>query len=71
MIEYDVEARLLERACAITPGIESPTVAPLSRDGWVAVKAMVRRSAVNAIMDELADLGAKGILSSDIRTCRI
>jgi ATP phosphoribosyltransferase len=71
MIEYDVESRLLTQACAITPGIESPTVAPLSREGWVAVKAMVRSSAVNAIMDELAVLGARGIIVSDIRTCRI
>ena len=71
MIEYDVEKTVLEAACRVTPGIESPTVAPLSRAGWVAVKAMSKRRDVNRIMDDLQALGAKGILVTDIRTCRI
>jgi len=71
MIEYDVPETMLEIACVITPGIESPTVAPLSRQGWVAVKAMTPRREVNAIMDKLAAAGAKGIIVSQIRTCRL
>ena len=30
-------------AVALTPGLESPTVSPLHREGWVAVRAMVPR----------------------------
>ena len=71
MVEYDVPQVHLDGAVAITPGIESPTVAPLSKEGWLAVKAMARRKDVNRIMDELTDLGAKGIIITDIRTCRI
>ncbi len=71
MVEYDCHSEVLEAACAITPGIESPTIAPLSRPGWVAVKAMTQRSEANRIMDELEALGAKGIIIMDIRTCRI
>ncbi len=71
MVEYDIPTAQVEAACAITPGIESPTVAPLSRPGWKAVKAMARRRDVNRIMDDLAALGAKGIIITDIRTCRI
>jgi len=71
MVEYDVESAHLDRACAITPGIESPTVAPLSKSDWVAVKAMARRRDVNPIMDNLAAIGAKGIIVTDIRTCRL
>jgi ATP phosphoribosyltransferase len=71
MVEYDAPRAVLEQACAITPGIESPTIAPLSKEGWVAVKAMVRRKDVNAMMDELSRLGAKGIIVTDIRTCRL
>lgn len=71
MVEYDVPATALEAACAITPGIESPTVAPLSRKGWMAVKAMTPRRGVNTIMDRLAAVGAKGIIVTDIRTCRL
>ena len=71
MVEYDCPKPSLEAACAITPGIESPTVAPLSKAGWVAVKSMALRRDVNQIMDGLKDLGAKGIIITDIRTCRI
>ncbi|MFB3133244.1 MAG: ATP phosphoribosyltransferase [Rhodothermales bacterium] len=71
MVEYDCPEPQLEAACAITPGIESPTLAPLRKAGWVAVKAMAHRRDVNRIMDELTDIGAKGIIITDIRTCRI
>jgi ATP phosphoribosyltransferase len=71
MIEYDAPEALLEQASALTPGIESPTVAPLSKPGWVAVKAMAPRSGINDVMDRLLGLGAKGIIVTDIRTCRI
>ena len=71
MVEYDIAEAMLEMACVITPGIESPTVSPLSRKGWVAVKSMSRQQDVNQIMDSLTRLGAKGIIVTDIRTCRI
>lgn len=71
MVEYDAPQHLLEVLCVITPGIEAPTVSPLSRDGWVAVKSMTLKKDVNDIMDKLYALGAKGIIISDIRTCRI
>ena len=71
MVEYDAPKRLIEIVCAITPGIESPTIAPLSKTDWVAVKAMVRRKEVNEIMDRLIAAGAKGIIMTDIRACRL
>ncbi len=71
MIEYDIPKNLLEAASRITPGIEAPTIAPLSREDWVAVKAMIKRDSINSIMDELKELGAKGIIATEIRTCRI
>lgn len=71
MVEYDAPEHLLEMACMVTPGIESPTIAPLSKKGWVAVKSMARKEEINDIIDKLAKLGAKGIIITDIRTCRI
>ncbi len=71
MIEYDIPRTQLAAVCAITPGIESPTVSPLSNPEWAAVKAMIRRSDSNRIMDELYDAGARGIIVTDIRSCRI
>lgn len=71
MIEYDIPRSALEAGCKITPGVESPTVAPLSNPDWVAVKAMVRRKECNRIMDELYEIGARGIIVADIRSCRL
>jgi ATP phosphoribosyltransferase len=71
MVEYDIPEAMLEMACVITPGIESPTVSPLSKKGWVAVKSMSKKQDVNQMMDGLTKIGAKGIIVTDIRTCRI
>jgi ATP phosphoribosyltransferase len=71
MLAYDVRADLLDQATALTPGIESPTVSPLHREGWVAVQAMVQRADVHRIMDELYELGARAILVTDISNCRL
>ncbi|CUU58389.1 ATP phosphoribosyltransferase [Parafrankia irregularis] len=71
MMDYDVPASVLEKACEITPGYESPTISPLQREGWVAVRAMVLKAEVNRTMDDLWDLGARGILVSGIQACRL
>ncbi len=71
MLAYDVRADQLADACALKPGIESPTISPLHREGWVAVQAMVARTEVHRIMDELYDLGARAILVTDIHACRL
>jgi ATP phosphoribosyltransferase len=70
MLDYDCPRVVLDQAAAITPGLESPTIAPLADPDWVAVRALVPRKDVNTIMDELAGIGAKAILASDIRFCR-
>jgi ATP phosphoribosyltransferase len=56
---------------AITPGIESPTVSPLHERGWSAVRSMVPRRDTNRVMDELWELGARGILVTEVAACRL
>ena len=70
MLDYDCPRTVLDKATSITPGLESPTIAPLADPDWVAIRALVPRRGVNEIMDELAAIGAKAILASDIRFCR-
>ncbi|MCV6999346.1 ATP phosphoribosyltransferase [Mycolicibacterium alvei] len=70
MLDYDCPRAVLDQATAVTPGLESPTIAPLADPDWVAVRALVPRRDVNAIMDQIAAIGAKAILASDIRFCR-
>ncbi len=71
LMDYDVRVELVEKACAITPGLESPTVSPLHDQGWVAVRAMVRRDRTNQVMDDLYALGARAILVTGIHACRL
>ena len=71
MVDYDVPADLVSKAVSITPGIESPTVSPLHDQKWAAVRAMVPRREVHNVMDELYELGAKGIIVTDIHAARL
>ena len=71
LLDYDVKKSDIEAACAITPGLESPTISPLQNPEWFAVRAMVLRTQTNEIMDQLWALGARGILITDIHACRL
>jgi ATP phosphoribosyltransferase len=71
LLDYDIQKRALEKACALTPGLESPTISPLAKEDWVAVRAMVPRKETNRVMDELWAIGARGILVTDIHACRL
>jgi ATP phosphoribosyltransferase len=71
MMDYDVPSQRVSEAVALTPGIESPTVSPLHREGWFAVRAMVPRATAQRVMDELWEVGARAILVTDIHACRL
>lgn len=71
MMDYDIAEEQVAAAVALTPGLEGPTVSPLRREGWVAVRAMVPRDGAQRLMDELWDLGARAILLTDIHACRL
>ena len=70
MMEYDCPKTVKDAAVKITPGLQAPTISPLDDDRWVAVRSMVKRTKANKVMDQLAALGAKAILTTDIRSCR-
>lgn len=71
LLDYDIPKVSVNQACSITPGLESPTISPLQKEDWVAVRAMVLRKDTNRLMDELWALGARGILVTDIHACRL
>ncbi|MBI1352443.1 MAG: ATP phosphoribosyltransferase [Actinomycetales bacterium] len=71
LVDYDILTAKIEEACALTPGIESPTVSTLHDPQWSAVRAMVPTADVHRVMDELYELGARGILVTDIHACRL
>jgi ATP phosphoribosyltransferase len=71
MMDYDIPTDRVEDAIKLTPGLESPTVSPLHREGWVAVRSMVPSSGAQQLMDDLYELGARAILLTDIHACRL
>lgn len=71
MLDLDCPADKLDEITSIVPGIESPTVSALADPAWMAVRSMVPRKQLNTVMDELVEAGARAVIASDIRTCRM
>lgn len=71
LVDYDIKMDLVEEASGLTPGLESPTVSPLHETGWAAVRAVVPKTEVHKVMDQLADMGARGVLVTAIAACRL
>ena len=67
---YNVERSKLAKVSEITPGKRAPTVTSLEEEDWVAVSAMVERSKIANVMDELTELGATDILVTKIENSR-
>ena len=71
LLEYNVPRDRLAEAERITPGFDSPTVMALEDAAWCAVRAMVRRDGVHAVMERLEAIGASAIIETQIANCRL
>lgn len=71
LVDYDVPDAHLERAVAVCPGAEAPTVTPLHGKDWSAVRVMVPRAEMNQTMDALYEAGARAILSTELLAVRV
>ena len=71
LMDYDIPTSLVETACEITPGFESPTISALRDPNWSAIRVMVHAAEVHDVMDQLYGKGAKGILVTEIAACRL
>ncbi|KAF2757228.1 HisG-domain-containing protein [Pseudovirgaria hyperparasitica] len=70
---YNIPRRDLAIAKRITPGKRSPTVTslePVDGEDWVAIQAMVLRSKIAVVMDDLAAKGAVDIIITKIDNTR-
>ena len=52
----------IETISAILPGMKSPTVVPLARDGWSALHSVMSEEKFWEVIDQLKLAGAEGIL---------
>ncbi len=71
LLEYNVPQEKLAEAEKVTPGFSSPTVGRLEEAGWCSVRAMVPRKEVIGAMEQLEALGARAILETAIKNCRL
>jgi ATP phosphoribosyltransferase len=71
LLEYNVPRARLAEAETITPGFNSPTVMALEDPSWCAVRAMVKRGEVHAVMERLEAIGASAIIETRFGNCRL
>lgn len=71
MLEYDLPVSALKQATMIASGIAGPTVMPIARQDWVAVRVMVPSEKVAPVMDQLHALGAQAIVVTKIHAARM
>ena len=60
LLNAPIEA--LEKIKSILPGMKSPTVVPLAIDGWVSLHSVIKEDEFWAIIHQLKEAGAEGIL---------
>lgn len=71
LIDYNIHEADLPAAIEIAPGLESPTVSSLAEEGWKAVRVVVRSAEMNRVMDDLLNVGAKGIIVTELVASRL
>ncbi len=52
----------VEKISSILPGMKSPTIMPLAKEGWVSIHSVVKEDEFWEIIDQLKTIGAQGIL---------
>jgi ATP phosphoribosyltransferase len=52
----------IAEACALLPGMKSPTVTPLVQEGWSSMQSVIEEKTFWHIINQLKNIGAEGIL---------
>lgn len=71
MVVYNCHDDKLSACCDLTPGKRSPTITELKSEGWHSVSALVEKSKIHKIMDELTAAGAVDILCFNCTNTRM
>jgi ATP phosphoribosyltransferase len=71
LVDFDVPEDCLAATTALAPGLEGPTVAPLAKQGWCAVRTLVPRKGHQSLMDTLWQAGARAILVTEVSAARL
>ena len=71
LMDFNIPVEKVSAAVSVTPGFESPTISPLHDKQWSAVRVMVPKAQVNQVMDQLYEVGARGIIVTAIQASRM
>jgi ATP phosphoribosyltransferase len=52
----------ISEICSILPGMKSPTILPLAKEGWSSLHSVVNEEVFWEVIDQLKEKGAQGIL---------
>jgi len=66
MLKFNLPEAKLDDACSLSTGMASPTVNHLADPSWLAIEVAVPEKELHALMDQLLDMGATGILSHQL-----
>jgi ATP phosphoribosyltransferase len=61
-LKMNVEEKNLKGILKLLTSLKNPTIAPLAKDGWVAVETVIDEGTVRHLIPELKDAGAQGII---------
>ncbi len=65
-LKLNIEEKNLKAVLETLPALKNPTVAPLTREGWVALETIIDESIVRTIIPALKESGAQGIIEYSI-----
>lgn len=54
--------KILPKLKKIIPGLKSPTISPLAKEGWISVQSVVKEDIFWETMERLKEVGASGII---------
>lgn len=65
-LKLNIEEKNLKSVIEALPALKNPTIAPLAREGWVALETIIDESVVRTIIPGLKEAGAQGIIEYSI-----
>lgn len=72
LMDYDIPVEKVSAAVDITPWVsKAPTISPLHDKQWAAVRVVVPKAKVNQLMDQLYEVGARGIIVTALQASRM
>lgn len=61
-VMMNAPTQILPKLKKITPGLKSPTISPLAKEGWISIQTVVKEDIFWETIEKLQNAGASGII---------